>query len=395
MIKKLAIALGIGAALHGGAWAQETIKIGVMDIDSGPYVTVSKYHVDGAKYMVDVLNAQGGALGRKYELVVQSFQGTPATAVAAATKLVDQGGALAILGMNFSSTSIAVAAKMPQMNALFIDNSSASSDLIGKYCNQNYFHVAVTDSMNLNGLRAQVKASGAKTWDLLSVDYSAGHDFAKGFATLVAESGGKIQSTLFAPLTTTDFGSYISQMGAKPSEALMVFFPGSGAIALAKQQQQFGWFGKYKTVLTQFFTNDTLIDAQGDTTAGLFTLQGYHSAWPGERNAAFVKAFESRFKYKPTYPAGDMVVGIEVLHQAILKAKSTDVAAVRAALRGLKTQTIVGDVEMRAADHQLLRPMGVAQAVKVSDGKGTIVLRSVEPTSRITPDVSPECKMPS
>lgn len=393
MIKKLAIALGMSAALYGSAFAQETIKIGVMDIDAGPYVPVSRYNVDGAKYIVDVLNAQGGALGRKYELVVQSFQGTPASAVAAASRLIEQQGAVAILGMNFSSTSIAVATKMPSMNALFLDNSAVSSDLAGKYCNPNYFHVAISDTMNLNAMRAQVKASGAKTWDLLSVDYSAGHDFAKGFNALVQESGAKVQNTLFAPLTTTDFGSYITQIGSKPADALMVFFPGSGAIALAKQQQQFGWFGKYKTVLTQYFTNDTLIDAQGDTTVGLYTFQSYHAGWPGERNAAFVKAFESRFKYKPAYPSGDAVIAIELLHQAVLKARSTDVAALRAALRGIKIQSIIGDVEMRAADHQLLRPMALVQVVKVSDGKGAMAFRSLEPMSRTTPDVNPECKM--
>jgi branched-chain amino acid transport system substrate-binding protein len=76
-----------------------------------------------------------------------------------------------------------------------------------------------------------------------------------------------------------------------------------------------------------------------------------------------------------------------------VKAGSTDVAAVRAALAGLKASTIVGDVEMRAADHQLLRPLIVVQATKAGEDKGEITMRSTLPLAEIAPPVSPECKM--
>ena len=54
---------------------------------------------------------------------------------------------------------------------------------------------------------------------------------------------------------------------------------------------------------------------------------------------------------------------------AINKANSTDVAAVRAALAGLKTDTVLGPVEVRAADHQTARPILMNQIVKSADGK--------------------------
>ena len=68
-------------------------------------------------------------------------------------------------------------------------------------------------------------------------------------------------------------------------------------------------------------------------------------------------------------------------------------AAVRAALSGLKAKTIVGDVEMRAADHQLLRPLMVVQATQAGPGKGEITLRSELPREEVEPAVSPDCKM--
>lgn len=172
-----------------------------------------------------------------------------------------------------------------------------------------------------------------------------------------------------------------------------MYYPSSGGIALIKQQQPFKLFEKYKTVVSASMVNEILIGAHGDASVGLWSAQSYFWNMPGERNAAFVKAFEERYKRKPTYIDADAYLSFDLVHQAILKARTTDVPAVRTALAGLETSTMGGDVEMRAADHQLLRPLVVVQAVKAGEGKGEIMMKSITPTDKIAPAVSPECKM--
>ena len=214
--------------------------------------------------------------------------------------------------------------------------------------------------MQVNSFRELAKQSGIKSWDLMMADIAVGHDTAKRFTSAMQESGGgKINKTLFAPITASDLGSYIAQLLDKPAEGLLMYYPSSGGIALIKQQQPFKLFEKYKTVVSASMVNEILIGAHGDASVGLWSAQSYFWAMPGERNAAFVKAFEERYKRKPTYIDADAYMSFELVHQAILKAKSTDVSAVRNALAGLKATTVVGDVEMRAADHQLLRPLVV------------------------------------
>lgn len=393
MFRKLCALFAVSAVLHGAAWAQETIKLGVVNIDTGPFAVSGAYVNDGAAFAVERLNAQGGALGRKYELITQNHAGTPATAIAAANRLVEQQGVSFFTGLNPSGTSLAIASKMSGLNALFIDATAASDDLTGKNCGQNYFRIGITDGMQVNSLREQSKASGVKTWDLLMADIAVGHDTAKRFTAAMQESGGKVNKTLFAPITASDLGSYIAQLLDKPAEGLLMYYPSSGGIALIKQQQPFKLFEKYKTVVSASMVNEILIGAHGDASVGLWSAQSYFWTMPGERNTAFVKAFEERYKRKPTYIDVDAYLSFDLVHQAILKAKSAEVPAVRAALEGLKANTVVGEVEMRAADHQLLRPLVVVQAVKAGDGKGEIVMRSIEPTAQIAPPVSPECKM--
>ena len=376
------------------AQATGPIKIGVLIIDSGPFATYASLVEESARAGVEILNAEGGALGRKFEVVTQAHAGTPASAIAAANKLVQQGGVSFLTGQTPTSHSLAIAPKLADLNAIEIDVYSSGDDLMTKSCQPNYFRVTTPDSVNTAMMRAFVQKSGAKTWNVISPDYAVGHTFSKKFAEMVQELGGTVQQTLYAPVGTTDFGSYISQLGGKPADALMVQLYMSDGNSFAKQQKQFGLFDKYRTVLGNGFATEFQITAQGENVLGVLNNLSYHYTMPGERNAAYVKAFEARAKRKPIYTDADMMVALEVLRAAIVKAKSTDVPAVRAALAGLKAPTIYGDVEMRAADHTLLRQNGVAQVVKSADGKATtFAMRAIEPGAALFPPPSPECKV--
>ena len=393
MIKKLLAVAATAMALQGSAVAEETIKLGVVNIDTGPFAVSGAFVNDGAKFAVESLNAQGGALGRKYELIIQNHEGKPASAIEAAKKLVEEKGVSFFTGLNPSGTSLAIESKMSGLNALFIDATAASNDLTGKNCTPNYFRIGITDGMQVNAFVELAKQSGIKSWDLMMADIAVGHDTAKLFTAAAQANGATVNKTLFAPITASDLGSYIAQLIDNPAEGLFMYYPSSGGIALIKQQAPFKLFDKYKTVLSSSMVNEILIGAHGDASVGLWSAQSYFWTMPGDVNAAFVKAFEERYKRKPTYIDADAYLSFELVHQAILKAGTTDVAAVRGALAELKASTIVGDVEMRAADHQLLRPLIVVQATKAGEGKGEITMRSTLPRDAIQPAVSPECKM--
>ncbi len=139
MLKRLLAAVAATLILHGGALAQEPIKVGLLNFDSGPFTVFAPFIRDGATFAIETLNEQGGALGRKYELVTQAHSGTPAAALAALSRLVEQQGVLFVAGLSSSSTSLAISPKLAGLNALFLDTTAASDDLTGKNCQANYF----------------------------------------------------------------------------------------------------------------------------------------------------------------------------------------------------------------------------------------------------------------
>ena len=370
------------AALSFNAAAQGTdpIRIGLLTADSGTLAFLLPHYLEPAKLAVERINAEGGVMGRKLELVQQAYAPTPAGALQAVTRLAQQEKAVVVFGFITSAGSLAVAPRMESLNAIYLDSTSQANDLTTKACNANYFRSTFNDSMNINTLAAEVRRSGAKTWSLLAADYAYGHDFAKSFKALVESMGGTLNTTLFAPMDTADFGSYISQLDAKRTEGLAVLFPGTGGNNFAKQQKQFGLFPKYKVVVSTSFTADIVLPAQGDTVVGVFSSQGFAPEFTGAKTEAFVKMWQDRFKRPPSYIEADTWQAVELIKAAVEKAGgATDPASLRKALAGLKASTVIGDVEMRAADHQLTRRMALLQVEAAGEGKARMALRAIVP----------------
>lgn len=391
MLRPLLTIAGLGLMALQAAAQTEPIRIGFMTVDSGPNAFYQAHLLEPARYAVEQFNAQGGVLGRKLELVVQAHSGTPAGALATAQKLVQQERVSFLTGFNTSAMSLALAPRLVDMKAVLIDGSTASDELTTRQCLPNYFRVSANDSMTVNVLKPLMKSTGIKTWHVIAPDFALGHDFTRRFRAAAEELGGSVVTAVLAPLGTVDFGSHIAQLTAKPADGLMVLIIGSDAIAFAKQQKQFGLFARFKSILSANFTNDVALPAQGDTTVGVFSSLSYSPEMAGAKNAAFVKAWQERFKRAPSFIEADNYQTFELLKAAIEKAGSADVAAVRKALAGLKTSTVLGDVEMRAADHQLVRPMAVVEVVAAGEGKGRLALRRTEPGPAVMPAPALNC----
>ncbi|HEY4069584.1 MAG TPA: ABC transporter substrate-binding protein [Burkholderiaceae bacterium] len=394
MHKNIIATAVLALTMQTAAFAADPIKLGFLTVDSGPFMNVIAHFNEPAQLAVEVLNAEGGALGRKFELVMQSHAGTPATALSAANKLVEQQGVTMFSGFFTSSMSASLAPRLAAMNVLMFDADTTSDDSIGKNCTANFFHTAGTNKMVLNAIRSEIRKSGVKTWDVIGSDYAMGHDFTTQLEPLIKAEGGTLRTQVFATLGTSDFGSHISRLAANPAEGLAIVVTGVDAVNFFKQQKQFGLMAKYKAVISSSSSlSDAVLDSMGDSSVGVVLANQWDKAMPGDGNAAFVKAFEARYKKLPTFMDADVFQAFQLMRDGIVKAKSTDAAAVRAALSGMKTNTLFGPIEVRAADHQVVRPMALQQVVAAGAGKAAIASRGVVAAADVVPPVSPECKL--
>jgi branched-chain amino acid transport system substrate-binding protein len=377
-----------------GAFADETVKIGALLIDTGPLAGLKESQTKAVNLAIEQINAAGGADRKKLEADFISYPGTPDTAVDGATRAVQKDGALFITGMDTSAVSPALSAKLSSLNALMIEVFAQADGLTGKNCSANFFRANVNDSMIMNAAGRFLKDKGVKKWDIIAVDYSSGRDAAEKFKAMVSSQGGSIGKVLFAPFGTADFGAKISELGSDPADGLYVTIFGSDAINLAKQQAQFGLFKKYKMVLGNSFVIPQTLPAQGDAVLGVYQTLGFVPGFPGAEAEAFVKAYKEKYNGEmPAYTSADQYMAIQLMAAAINKAKSTEVSAVRTALAGLQADTVLGKVEVRSADHQTVRPIAVTQIIAGADGKPTYQIKEIEAGPDIMPAVNPACKM--
>lgn len=393
MVRLAGAALIAAVASAKPAAAEDTIKIAGLLIDAGPFASYVESQTNILKYAVDKVNEAGGVNGKKLEAVIITHAGSPDAAVQAATRAVRREGAKFVTGMFTSSISLALSARLPSMGAIAIDPFSQSDLLTGKNCSTNYFRVSTNDSMIMGGIKKFLVGTGVKRWDIIAVDYAAGHDAAEKFKAMVETHGGSIGKTLFAPLGTSDFGAQISQLANDRADGLFVTIFGSDAVNLAKQQAPFGLFKQYKVVLGNGFAGPTTLPGQGDSVQGVYQTLSYLPAFPGDMNAAFAKGYAARYGSEPSYNLADQYVGVMLLAEAMKKAGSSDVNAVKAALAGLKMNTVFGEVEMRAADHQLVRPIAMTQVTKDAAGKLGYTIKEIESGTTIIPPVAASCKM--
>ena len=394
-IRATASALALALALTTApAWAEDTIKIGALLIDSGPLAGLKDSQTKAINLSIELVNAAGGAAGKKLEADFISYPGSPDTAVDGATRAVQKDGALFLTGMDTSAVSPALSAKLGSLNALMVEVFAQADSMTGKNCTADYFRVNVNDSMLMNAAGQFLKDKNVKTWDIIAVDYASGRDAAAKFKALIASQGGTIGKVLFTPSGTADFGAKISELGADPSEGLYVTIFGADAINLAKQQAQFGLFKKYKMVLGNSFVIPQTLPAQGEAVLGVYQTLGFVAGFPGAQAEAFVKAYREKYNGEtPAYTAADQYAAIQLMAAAINKANSTDVSAVRTALSGIKADTVLGNVEVRAADHQTLRPILMNQIVNDANGKPSYDIKQAFPGADIAPAVDPACKM--
>lgn len=393
-LRSVTIGAAMAFVLMSAALAEETVKIGVLLIDSGPLAGLKDTQVKAVNLAIEQINSAGGAGGWKLEADFITYPGTPDTAVDGATRAVQKDGAMFITGMDTSAVTPALQVKLPALKALMLEVMANASGLTGKNCSPDYFRINANDSMIMGTFREFLKDRDIKKWDIIAVDYAAGRDSAEKFKALVASQGGAIGKTLFIPSGTPDFGAKISELGADPAEGLFVTIFGSDAINFAKQQQQFGLFKKYKMVLGNSFVIPQTLPAQGEAVLGVYQNIGFVAGFPGAQTEAFVRAYKEKYNGElPPYTSADQYAAIQLIAAAIQKANSTEVGAVRAALSGLKADTVLGDVEIRAGDHQASRRMAIAQIAMGPENKPIYQIKKIESGRDIIPPVDPACKM--
>src|SRR5436190_7534307 len=179
------------ALVAAPAAAQEPIKIGVTQPLTGAFAASGNYVTQGAKIAEEIINASGGVLGRKIQLVVEDNKSNPTEAVATAEKLIGKDKVPVMLGAWSSTLTLAVMPKLMEYGVPMLVETS-SSGKITTSGNPWIFRISPTSEMEARAFTPLVKQLGIKKADFLSTNNDFGLGAAKEFTEMLKGQGVEI-----------------------------------------------------------------------------------------------------------------------------------------------------------------------------------------------------------
>ncbi|MCG8689424.1 MAG: branched-chain amino acid ABC transporter substrate-binding protein [Desulfobacterales bacterium] len=368
IFKSLAVALLSVALLAAPGFAEDTIKIGSAGVISGDLAPYGISALRGAEIAIEDINAKGGILGKKVELLVGDDVCKPEVAVNVATKLVSDGAQL-ITGHVCSGCTIAANKIYKDAGIVVVSASSTADPLTLSGDHPNFFRTIAYD-----GAQARLMASFVK--DTLKAKKVAlihdKGDYGKGQMELAMkefEAMGGVEIVLFEGVTTgaVDFTAIVQKI--KRSKAEVTMWGGYHSDASKILQLL-----KKKRVKTTFFGGDGIKSDQFTTLAGKYG-EGCYATGPNDTSSnpfyiELTKKHQAKYGEDPGTFFHTGYSTVQAMAAAAEKAGSLDFDKLKAAMHDIKIDSPLGPIGFDKNGDVVGAGFTVYQIV---DGKFTVV----------------------
>ncbi len=217
--------------------AQTPIKIGASMSVTGTYAKPGTYQKQGYDVCIDELNAKGGILGRKVELVIYDDQSAPATAVRLYEKLITEDKVDAVMGPYSSAVSEAVANVTEKYKKVMVAPLAATTSIFKK--GRKYIFMVITPAENyLDGLIDMAAKRGLKTVAIINEDTLFPKASASGTAEAAKKRGMQVVLQEAYPKGNTDFSALLVKIKAANPDVIAAGTYFDDAVAITRQMKE-------------------------------------------------------------------------------------------------------------------------------------------------------------
>ncbi|MFO1080044.1 MAG: ABC transporter substrate-binding protein [Reyranellaceae bacterium] len=346
MRNKLLLLAAVAACglLAGQATAQQPpIVIGVSTPKTGAASVASEWEMWGVNLAVDEINAAGGLLGRKVELMVLDNKCNPSEGVNVANKLVEA-KVVAIEGAHCSSVHLATMkivadAKIPMVTG--IASNPQITELAGPGRNEYSFRISPSDSAMMDALGIYLGSKKPfKTVAIVAEDTDFGRGGAEAFKAVAGKAGVEIVSTDYHPQNVPDFSSILTRLQQRRPDAIGTFQLGGDSINFLRQAMQLGVRIPYTGRIELGGRNQPIIEAGGmEKSISAWT---YNATIESPENKAFVEKIKAKYNSEPYLQTWGGYDAMRVLAQAIKDAGSTDGEKIKNAIQKMTFTNVMG-----------------------------------------------------
>lgn len=355
VLGQLAVASSILFA--GATQAQDTLKVGALLPLSGNYGFLGITERIGIDMAVEDVNAAGGVLGQKVEVLYEDA-GAPAQAVRKATQMLESNKVAFFVNGGGSAVSAAMFEFAQRNKVVNLAIDPNAEELVTSKANHYSFLVPPPSSMIANAVVPEMAKMGKSVF-FLTHDYSFGHtQTSEQRRALKKFPDVKDLGEIKIPLNTRDFSSQIIAVRNAKPDMLVINVAGVDSTALLKQIWEFNLYKDTKIVVPLLdFEDSWALGAEKNTLIALGGVEWHYNV-PNESAQAFKKRYQEKYP-KAQYPVPttnvvNAYVGVRETLEAIKRAGSVDSDKLVAALEGYSISDSLkpSPTVIRASDHQ-------------------------------------------
>lgn len=358
------VVLMVFGLLIAGCGESKTIKLGAIQPISGQVSAYGTQTRDAINMAIEEINAKGGVLGKKIEMIVEDDEASPDKTKNAFKKLVAKDKVLGIVGALTSKCSLAITQEAQAKKIIMISPSSTNDtvtdagDYIFRACYNDSFQGQVCAQFAFETLKGKKAA----------ILYDVTNDYSKGLTTNFKQKfeslGGKIVAAESYSTGDKDFNAQLTKIKAAKPDVLFIPDYYSTVSLIAKQ------------VRTQGMTIP-MIGADGwdeiTNNAGDEVIDCYYSNhYSPDANDAdvteFVKKYQKKYNITPNALAALGYDATYILVEAIERAGSTDPEKIQAAMMQTDKKYVTGAITFNEKRNPVKSAV-MLRIIKGADGK--------------------------
>ncbi len=363
----------LAAAPFTAAQAQGVIKIGEVNSYKVQPAFLEPYK-KGMELAVEEINAAGGLIGKKVQLITRDDNGAPGDAVRAAEELVSREQVDVLTGGFLSNIGLALADFAKQKKFFYLASEPLTDKIVWQNGNKYTYRLRPSTYMQSAMLVPEAAKLKKKRWAVVYPNYEYGQSAVSTFKALLkaAQPDVEFVAEQAPPLGKLDAGSVVQALAdAKPDAIFNVLF-GADLAKFVREGNTRGLF-QGREVVSMLTGEPEYLDPLKDESPNGWIVTGY--PWYGiqtPEHKAFFLAYHRKYN---DYPRLGSVVGYTAIHAiaaGIRKAKSSETDKLVAAFKGLALMTPFGKTTFRAQDNQSTMGAYVGKT-RNEKGKGTMV----------------------
>lgn len=356
-----AVATGLAAvaalALAAAAPADAQIKIGFQAPLTGFAAADGKSAEIAANLAVDEINAAGGVLDQKLQLVIYDDQAKPDQAIFTANKLIGEDGVKLVVNASYSASGRAAAPVFQKAGVVMIAAYGVHPDITT--AGNDMFRL-----VHLGPPQGQAtalfigKMLKLKRISAITMDNDYGQATMDGFLAAAAKYGIQIVNKYSYALSDRQFGSIVASVKRDNPDGIYAtgyFFTGGPLISQLRAA------GVTAPIIgSQAFDSSKLMQIAGPAAEGTYVVDSFDRARKDAALEHFFADFQKRAGYPPENVAAITYSAVELMADAIKRAKSAAPDKVRDALAATKNYPLLtGDLIGFNSLHEVIMPINV------------------------------------